>query len=131
MADSKKGKCQRIHKRFIPKEWVSALCQTPFAGIGMLVDISMGGAAFQYVERPSMSLALLKSPLTLDLFETVTSHSVKEMKCNIVYDAEVPDHNNSTDGYRLRRCAVAFGQHSWQQLRQLNMFIKDFTIQGY
>ncbi len=129
MGESEELKEQRKHKRFSPKEWVPALCQAPFVGIGTLVDISMRGAAFQYVQRFGINLALLKLPLKLDLFETVTSHGVKEIECNVIYDTEVPSQNNSSGGYRLRRCAVEFGEHTWYQSFQLDMFIKDFTVE--
>lgn len=121
---------QRRHHRFFPKEWVSAFCQAPIVGIGKLVDISKGGAAFQYVQRSAANLAHLEKPLMLDLFETVTSHGVKGIECKVVYDAEVPRPDNSTSGdYRLRRCGVEFGDHNWYQSFQLDMFIKDFTLQ--
>jgi hypothetical protein len=129
MAELEALKEQRKHKRYFPKEWVSAFCQTHFVGIGKLVDISMGGAAFQYVQRFDINLTVSKKPLKLDLFETVTSHGVKQIECKVVYDIEVPRQSNSSGGYRLRRCAVEFGEYNWQQFRQLNMFIKDFTLE--
>jgi hypothetical protein len=129
MTELEKLREQRKHKRFFPKEWVSAFCQAPFVGIGKLVDISRGGVAFQYVQRPGVNLALLKDSLKLNLFETVTSHGVKEIQCNVVYDAEVPRQNDLSGGYPLRRCAVEFGEHNWYQSFQLEMFIKDFTVE--
>jgi hypothetical protein len=128
MAQSQELKEQRKHDRFTPKEWVSAHCQAPFVGIGTLVDISMGGAAFQYVQRIGFDLAVLKTPLKLDLFETVTSRGVKEIECKVVYDTEVPKWDNSSGAYRLRRCAVEFGEHSWYQSFLLDQFIKHFTV---
>jgi hypothetical protein len=130
MAESEELKEQRKHKRFFPKEWVSAFCQTSIIGIGKLVDISKRGAAFQYVQRSDVNLALLKQPLKVDLFETVTSHGVKQIECKVVYDTEVPSRNDSSGDYRLRRCAVEFGENNWYQSFQLDMFIKDFTLEG-
>jgi hypothetical protein len=129
MTESEELNEQRKHGRFSPKEWVSAFCQTSIIGIGTLVDISRGGAAFQYVQRPGINLALLKDPLKLDLFETVTSQGVREIECKVVYDTEAPRQNNSVGGYSLRRCGVEFGEHTWYQSFQLDMFIKDFTAQ--
>jgi hypothetical protein len=94
------------------------------------VDIGMGGAAFQYVQRPGINLALLKKPLKLDLFETVTSHGVKEIECKVVYDTEVPRQNSSSGGYPLRRCGVEFGEYTWYQSFLLDKFIKHFTAEG-
>lgn len=127
MVESARLTEQRKHQRFFPKEWVSAHCQAPFVGIAALVDISMGGAAFQYVQRSDINLSLLKKPLKMDLFETVTYHGVKQIECKVVYDTEVPSLGNSPGDPRLRRCAVEFGEHDWYQAFQLNMFIKDFT----
>ena len=131
MAELEALKEQRKHKRYFPKEWVSAFCQTHFVGIGKLVDISMGGAAFQYVQRFDINLTVSKKPLKLDLFETVTSHGVREIECKIVYDTEAPRQNNSAGGYPLRRCGVKFGEQNWYQSFQLDMFIKDFTAQEH
>jgi hypothetical protein len=130
MMDSDELKEQRQQKRFFPKEWVSAHCQAPFVGIGTLVDISMGGVAFQYVQRSGVNLTLIKQPLKLDFFETVTSHGVKEIECRVVYDTEVPRWDNSSGAYRLRRCAVEFGEHSWYQSFLLEKFIERFTVEG-
>jgi hypothetical protein len=129
MMVSEELKEQRKHKRFFPKEWVSAFCQTPIVGIGKLVDISKGGVAFQYVQRSGDNLALLKKSLVLNLFETVTSHGVKGVECNVVYDTEVPRQSDLSGNYRLRRCGVEFGEHNWYQSFQLDMFIKDFTVE--
>jgi hypothetical protein len=129
MAESAALKELRREKRFSPKEWVSAFCQNSFVGIGTIVDISMGGIAFQYVQRSAVNLTLLKEPLTLDLFETVTSHGVKEVECHVVYDTEVPGQNNSSSGYRLRRCGVEFREHNWYKSSQLDSFIKHFTFE--
>jgi hypothetical protein len=130
MAESKELQEKRKYKRFFPKEWVSAFCQTSIIGIGKLVDVSMRGAAFQYVQRPGVNLALLDQPLKVDLFETVTSHGVKQIECRVVYDTEVPSRKDLSGDYRLRRCAVEFGEHNWYQSFQLDMFIKDFTLEG-
>jgi hypothetical protein len=121
---------KRKHKRFFPKDWVTAYCQTPSLGIATLEDISMGGAAFRYVEGSRIRMDLVKGPLKLDLFETVTSHGVKQIECRVVYDSEVTNQNDSPGGYRVRRCAVEFGEYDWYQSFQLDMFIKDFTFEG-
>jgi hypothetical protein len=130
MMESEELKEQRQHKRFAPKEWVSAHCQAPFVGIGTFVDVSMGGVAFQYVQRSAMNLALVKEPLKLDLFETVTSHGVKEIECKVVYDTEVHRQNNPSGDYPLRRCGVEFGEYNWYQSFLLDKFIEHFTVEG-
>ena len=130
MAQPKYLREQRKHRRFSPKEWVSAFCQTSVIGIGKLVDISMGGVAFQYVHRPGLSQALSKKSLKLDVFETVTSRGVKQIECNVVYDTEVLNQNDMLGDYRLRRCGVEFGEHNWYRTLQLGMFIQDFTVEG-
>ncbi len=60
MTESEELKDQRKHKRFSPKEWVSAFCQTSIVGIGKLVDISKGGVAFQYVQRSGINAGSLE-----------------------------------------------------------------------
>lgn len=114
----------------MPKEWVSAHGQTSIVGIARLLDISKGGAAFQYVRGPGVKLATLKKTLSLHLFETVTSQGVKDIECKVVYDTEVPREDNSQGDHRLRRCGVQFGNHNWYQSFQLDLFIRDFTLEG-
>lgn len=121
---------RRRHKRHLPKEWVSAHGQTSIVGIARLLDISKGGAAFQYVRGPGVKLATLKKTLILHLFETVTSQGVKDIECKVVYDTEVPREDNSQGDHRLRRCGVQFGNHNWYQSSQLDLFIRDFTLEG-
>ena len=128
MTKSEELREQRKYERFCPKEWVSAFCQTSIVGIGKLVDISKGGAAFQYVQRSRTNVALLRKSLVLDVFETVTYHGVKGMECKVVYDTELPMQGSLSGGYRIRRCGVEFGDHNWYQSFQLDMFIKDFTV---
>jgi hypothetical protein len=129
MLRSTESRERRKHKRYFPKEWVTAFCQTSIVGIGKLVDISKGGAAFQYVQGPGVSLATLKKPLKVDLFETVTSNGVKSVECNVVYDTEVPRQGPLAAGHRLRRCGIEFDQPNWYQSIQLEKFIRDFTVE--
>jgi hypothetical protein len=129
MTESEELREQRKHKRFFPKEWVAAFCQTSIVGIGKLLDISMGGVAFQYVQRSGIKSALSKKSLKLELFETVTSRGLKAIECNVAYDIEVRGHNDLSGSYRLRRCGVEFGGHDRYQSFQLDMFFKDFTVQ--
>jgi hypothetical protein len=119
---------RRKHKRCLPKEWVTAFCQTSIVGIGKLVDISKGGVAFQYVQGPGVSLATLQKPLKVDLFETVTSQGVKGIECNVVYDTELPRQDNLFGKHRVRRCGVRFDQPNWYQALQLDTFMRDFTV---
>ncbi len=121
---------RRKDKRYFPKEWVSAFCQTSIVGIAKLVDISKGGVAFQYSQGPGFNLATLKKRLKVDLFETVSSQGVKGIDCTVVYDSEVPRQNNPSSGYRLRRCGVRFDEPNWYQSLQLEAFIKDFTAEA-
>ena len=131
MAQSQVLKQQRKHERAVPKEWVSAFCQTSFIGIGRLMDLSKGGVSFQYVQRSATNLALLKRPLKLNLFETVTSQGVKGIEGNVVYDTEVPRQNDMLGDYRLRRCGIQFAKPNWHQSLQLNMFIRHFTVEQH
>jgi hypothetical protein len=85
----------------LPKEWVTAFCQTSIVGIGKLVDISKGGVAFQYVQAPGVSLTTLQKPLKVDLFETVTSRGVKGM------EGKVKDDTQSCPGKTISRAETA------------------------
>ena len=128
MAKSAKLKEQREHQRFVPKDWVCAFCQVSFIGNGKLVDVSRGGAAIVYVQKSAINLALMKKPLKMDLFATGTPYSVKELECDVIYDAEVPTQTNLLDGLQLRRCGVQFTAPTLDQTIQLNTFIMDFTV---
>jgi hypothetical protein len=129
MRESEELSEQRNHKRLLPENLVFAVSERFLFGIGQVVDISGGGVAFQYAYDSYADWDLLKGSIKLDLFKSKPSRNVIGVECNVVYDTEVPNQNNSSAGYRLRRCAVEFSEHNWYQSIELDLFIKDFTTQ--
>jgi hypothetical protein len=129
MRESEELSEQRNHKRLFPKSLVFAVSERFLFGIGQVVDISGGGVAFQYAYDSCGDWDLLQGSLKLDLFKSKPSRNVIGVECNVVYDTEVPNQNNLSGGYRLRRCAVEFAEHNWYQSIELDLFIKDFTAQ--
>jgi c-di-GMP-binding flagellar brake protein YcgR len=121
---------RRRHKRLLAKESVSAFCRTPAVGIAILMDIGVGGVAFQYTQDLRDSRDLLKDSIKLDLFKIQPFHSIAGIECEVVYDTVMPWQVFLPDTYQLRRCGVEFSQLSEDQHRRLDSFIKDINAQG-
>jgi hypothetical protein len=85
--------------------------------IGMLLDISKGGLAFQYVTEPKETLALTAITVYAD---GSSSFSLDTLPCRTVYDQEViPTVNNIC----IRRCGVQFLRLSQYQAARLKSFL--------
>jgi|WetSurMetagenome_2_1015567.scaffolds.fasta_scaffold511808_2 hypothetical protein len=130
MAESEELKEQRKHKRFSPKDSAFAVSERFIFGVGMLVDISGSGVSFQYTYDSADDWDLLKGSVKLDLFKSKPSRSVIGIEGKVVYDTAVPWKIGVFGNYQMRRCGVQFGELSRNQSSELDLFIKDFTVEG-
>jgi hypothetical protein len=120
---------RRKHRRFLFKDAVFAACdQFPF-GVGALVDISRTGVSFEYSYYSGEDLAPLEGVVKLHLFKNKPSLNVVGIECNVRYDTAVPWENGALSDYPLRRCGVQFGELSRNQSSELDLFIKNFTLE--
>lgn len=120
---------RRKHRRFLFKAAVFAACdQFPF-GVGALVDISRTGVSFEYSHYSGEDRDPLTGVVKLDIFKNKPSLNVMGIECNVRYDNSVPWENGVLSDYPLRRCGVQFGELSRKQSSELDLFIKDSTVQ--
>jgi hypothetical protein len=119
----------RKYQRFLAKDSIFAVCRADSLRIGKVVDISRGGAAFQYVSFAEEHENLTKGAVDLEVFKPGSSWCLKKASCCIVYDFEVPLGNSFLDNYQVRRCGIQFGELSQNQCSQLDSFIKDFRAE--
>lgn len=101
---------RRSHKRFNIKKCTIAVS----AKLGQVVDISMGGLSFSYIEtgnwvKESSPLATLFGPDDL---------CIDEFPMRIISDCSL---GNGVS--MLRRCGVEFGELNQKQISQLEHFI--------
>lgn len=90
--------------------------------IGMLLDISKRGLAFQYVTESGKVPAL--SVITI-YTDRDSSLSLEALPCRIVYDNEViPTVNNLC----IRRCGIEFTKLSRYQSAHLKRLLLDYTM---
>ena len=130
MAKTEELKEQRKHQRFSPKNSAFAVSERFFFRVGTLVDISGSGVAFQYAYDSGDDWDLLKGSVKLDLFKSEPPRSVIGIEGKIVYDTAVPWKIGVFGDYQLQRCGVEFGELSRDQSSELDLFIKDFTVEG-
>jgi len=110
------GRERRKHKRYRAKSGTCALNSR----VGEIIDISLGGLAFRYVDRgewddmPPSDLGILFGNGDLCL---------EDIPLKVISDCAINDGINIT-----RRCGVQFGELTKKQLEQLEYFIWANTI---
>jgi hypothetical protein len=130
MTESEELKEQRKHKRFSPRDSAFAVSERFLFGVGTLVDISGSGVSFQYTYDSGDDWDHLKGSVKLDLFKSKPSRSVIGIEGKVVYDTAMSWEIGVFGNYQLQRCGVEFGELSRDQSSALDLFIKDFAVEG-
>ena len=131
MADQKE---QRKHERYeVPED--SFVTLGPSNSIlGQILDISMGGLAFRYINSQPNGPT---DELYLDIYLTEGDLCMGRVPIKAVSDLETPDTVTcKADGplpvscRSMRRCGVEFGEMTHGQISQLASCIQNRTIGG-
>jgi len=121
---------RRKFKRFLVKEWTmvgltSSNDNSHYTKFGLVVDISEGGLAFEYVLDQAPDQGIEGDFDVLDLFG-LDGMRVLLLPFTIVYEQEgVP---NSRRNIRLNRCGLEFGKLSGVQQVTLEMFLQHDAV---
>lgn len=114
-----KAKEQRKHQRFFSKDGAYAATS---GNVGQIINISMGGLAFSYVnlnDRPNV-------PGEMDIIIDGNSF-LKNLPFKIIAENTV-ENKFSASPIQVKRCHVQFGEFNANQRRQLELFIQQHTI---
>jgi len=110
MSDEKKQDERRAHKRYQVKDCAIGT-QSKF---GEIVDISIGGLAFTYIDRGEWK----KESLELGILFGNDDLCLNEIPFKIISDCAI-----GAGVSMLRRCGVQFGALTKAQISQLEYFI--------
>jgi hypothetical protein len=111
----------RKHKRFRAKEGVFVVLKPSHSHVGRLIDISMGGLAFDYVVEG----VLPKPPAELEIFVKGGAFRMNGIPCQAIW-AKTTEDGRATS-IRKRQCGVRFGRLTDRQTAKLIEFIAKYT----
>jgi len=118
---------RRKYTRFLAEEDAYAALGIDFTKVGKLIDISIGGLAFEYIDctedcvQDSSRVAIFHSHNEFHL-----PNLACRLICNLVITAENDDPQFKRQ-YAIHRCAIQFGDITAKQRKQLEFFINHCT----
>jgi hypothetical protein len=120
MSNRKKLVEQRKHKRFrVPKGLFAALSPS-YTKVGSVVDMSMKGLAFRYMDRGKPS-----NGAYMDIFTNTGDFHLRDVPLKTISDFACDGIPLSS--IKMRQCAVQFGDLTSYQKGQLAHLIKEHT----
>jgi len=111
---------RRSFPRFLVKDLTLAINQTVF---GPVVDISLGGMAFEYYSDDFKKTNHSK----IGIYHMTSGFLISDVECKIIRD-NVIEHREGIMPIIRKRCAVQFHQTSNEQEVQLKSFIEQHAI---
>jgi c-di-GMP-binding flagellar brake protein YcgR len=126
------GRERRKFKRFPVKEWAmvgltSSNDDSHYTKIGLVIDISRGGLAFEYALDQVPDQGLRGDFDVLDLFG-LDGMRVPLLPFTIVYEQQVALRRRRN--IRMNRCGLEFGRLSGFQEVALDMFLDHHTVRS-
>jgi PilZ domain-containing protein len=112
---------RRKHRRFHVQDLTFAVPRAHAEIMGKVIDISMGGLAFQH----SADETWADEKIELDIFRAESDFYLTRLECRIMSDSPV-----LTDTYdsTVRRSCVRFENLGQDQISQLESFINHHTL---
>jgi hypothetical protein len=123
MPDKKASDDRRKHRRLRVQDGAFVILSPSDAGVGRLIDISIGGLSFDYVTTQEPS----GEPTELEIFVTDSAFRLYKIPCKTITDFktfEIP-HTRS----HRRRSGVQFGVLTESQKSQIEYFIQNYTTE--
>jgi hypothetical protein len=112
----------RDHMRFRAREGIFVVLKPSYSHVGRLIDISMGGLAFDYV----VDDVLPKPPAELEIFVKGGAFRLNGIPCEAIW-ADTTNEGRITV-IRKRTCGIRFGRLTDDQKAKLKELIDTFTI---
>jgi hypothetical protein len=127
MTDTKQIVEQRKHKRFKVLEGAFAALRSPWphsTRLGQIIDISMGGLAFGYIDIGGET----GGPSELDIVLSVKNFYLYKVPFKEVSDFQMNKEVPFTF-FVTRRCSVQFGELTQDQKHQIAYFVENYTTE--
>lgn len=111
---------KRKYTRYTANEGTFAALRSNFEKVGRVLDISVKGLAFSYLDGTGKSTDT--ESLEVDIFLTQNGCHLYRIPCKIVYD--IPHlYEKSFYHAKSKRCGLSFGRLSSEQEKDLKRFI--------
>jgi hypothetical protein len=120
---SERRKYVRFHS--VPNAY--AALGSSFTKIGKIIDISMGGLAFEYYSSTEDS-NLYDSMVTI--FITVNNFYLENIPCQVISDRPKCGSNKATvlnSNYKVKRCGIQFKNMSEEKRQRIEYFLNNQT----
>ncbi len=119
---------RRRHVRYrVPNKFYAALGRD-YTKVGKILNISLGGVAFEYISGPQQS----PKASFVNLFMTDTPFHINGIPCKVVYDVAMRmtgDNHRDLSGLTSRFCGVRFHSATESQKKRVKAFIRVY-LQG-
>lgn len=122
MAGKKEPVERRQCKRFRVREDTVVIFRSPDAGMGRLIDISMGGLTFDWVTSEVLPIEAAK----LDICRTDSLFILYNLPCQSIWELSIYEEHPTS--LHRKRCGVQFGELTPDQKSQLEHFIQSHTM---
>jgi hypothetical protein len=123
MADRKNESEQRKQKRFRVKDDASVILRSPDAGMGRLIDISMGGLTFEYVTNQAPPI----EATSVDIVLTDNAFTLDNIPCRKIWSLTL--YQTRQTSLHAIQYGVKFGELTPQQENLLKYLIDNHTVE--
>jgi hypothetical protein len=118
----------RKYARYLPQNNAFAALGSKYTRVGKIIDISLGGLAFDYISGEYSG----QNSSRVDIFLVGNVFHLYNLPCKMVYDIKihVPHvNNNFIKILTTKRCGVEFGELSDDNLAKLKLFLQINTTE--
>ena len=118
---------RRKYVRFLAHPKAYAALGSSFTKIGKIIDISMGGVAFEYYGNRE---DLIQYDSRITIFITVNNFYLENIPCQIISDLPKCGANKTpvlNANYRVKRCGLQFMAISEDQRQRIEYFLNNHT----
>jgi hypothetical protein len=113
---------RRKHRRFQIRQGTYVALVPPYGKVGPVIDISMGGLSFRYVDGKETT-----NGSYINILLTEANFYLENVPVKTILDCEIPD-KSASSAIAMRRCGLQFGGLTHNQASQLKFFIENYSI---
>jgi hypothetical protein len=114
--------------RFSAEDDAYAALGTHYTKVGKLLDISIGGLGFRYINKLE---DCDQDSSIVTIFISNNRFYLSDLACRLIYDSPMQSNNSSPDfetPFRINRCGLQFTVLTDYQMDKLNFFINHHTL---
>jgi len=113
---------RRKHRRFQIRQGTYVALVPPYGKVGPVIDISMGGLSFRYVDGKETT-----NGSYINILLTEANFYLENVPVKTILDCEIPD-KSASSAIAMRRGGLQFGGLTHNQASQLKFFIENYSI---